>query len=125
MAKKVNLFHREIEVRVLLEVLAVYVVLASVLVGIYYLEPNITGFAIATEQINGNSVLNIKLDNSEEIITIMMTLGIGWLIFILVRKFIFSGGENPLETKKSASNSDIVVKSIRKRQSGSVKAKKK
>ena len=44
MGKKVNLFHREIEVKVLLEVLGVYGVLALVLVGAYYLEPTITGF---------------------------------------------------------------------------------
>ena len=68
MGKKIELFHREIEVKVLLEVLAVYVILAFVLTGLYYLEPAVTGFAIVTEQINTVSILkneNYTLDLSE------------------------------------------------------------
>ena len=68
MGKKIKLFHREIEVKVLLEVLAVYVILAFVLTGLYYLEPRVTGFAIVTEQVNTVSILKNEkytLDLSE------------------------------------------------------------
>ena len=47
MSKKVKLFHKEIEVKVLLEVLAVYAILALAFTGIYYLKPTITGFAVS------------------------------------------------------------------------------
>ena len=52
MARKIRLSHTEVEVKLLLEVLGVYIVLASVLVGIYYLEPVITGFVTVTKQIS-------------------------------------------------------------------------
>ncbi|MBW2976485.1 hypothetical protein KY347_03500 [Candidatus Woesearchaeota archaeon] len=52
MGKKINLFHRKIEVKLLLEVLGVYAVLALALTGMYYLEPRLTGFAAAENQLN-------------------------------------------------------------------------
>lgn len=63
MGKKIKLFHREIEVKILLEVLAVYVILAFVLTGLYYLEPTVTGFAIVTKHVN-----NIGIFKNEEYI---------------------------------------------------------
>ena len=63
MGKKIKLFHREIEVKILLEVLAVYVILAFVLTGLYYLEPEVTGFAIVTKHVN-----NIEIFKNEEYI---------------------------------------------------------
>jgi len=58
MTIKIKLSHTEVEVKLFLEVLGVYAVLASVLVGIYYLEPVITGFATA------DNLVDIQLSNS-------------------------------------------------------------
>lgn len=58
MTKLMKLSHTEVEVKLFLEVLGVYAVLASVLVGIYYLEPVITGFATADQ------LVDIRLSNS-------------------------------------------------------------
>ncbi len=46
MGKKINLFHKKIENKILLKVIAVYAVLALALTGLYYLEPTITGFTL-------------------------------------------------------------------------------
>ncbi|MCH8329076.1 MAG: hypothetical protein IIB81_01640 [Nanoarchaeota archaeon] len=66
MGKKINLFHREIEVKVLLEVFAVYGVLALVVVGMYYLEPAITGFVTVTKQLNYTDEVNLEFDGSAD-----------------------------------------------------------
>ena len=52
MTRKIKLPHEEVEVKLFLEVLGVYGVLALVLIGAYYLEPAITGFVTVTKQIN-------------------------------------------------------------------------
>ena len=75
MSKKVNLFHREVEVKVLLEVLAVYAILAIVLTGIYYLEPAITGFIAAGKQFSYSDDLNWVVNESSEHIWILENPG--------------------------------------------------
>jgi len=47
---KIKLSHTEVEHKLFLEVLGVYVILALVLVGAYYVEPVITGFVTVTKQ---------------------------------------------------------------------------
>jgi|TARA_B100001971_G_scaffold215131_1_gene258045 hypothetical protein len=64
MGKKIELFHREIETKVLLEVLGVYGVLALVLVGAYYLGPAITGFVTVTKQFNYTDEVNLEFSES-------------------------------------------------------------
>ena len=47
MGRKIKLSHEEVDVKLFLEVLGVYAILALALAGAYYLEPAITGFAAA------------------------------------------------------------------------------
>ncbi|MCH8003652.1 MAG: hypothetical protein IH934_03385 [Nanoarchaeota archaeon] len=75
MSRKVKLFNKEIEVKVLLEVLAVYAILALVLTGIYYLEPTITGFITVTKQLNHTEVVNLEFAESSEYIWILQNPG--------------------------------------------------
>src|SRR3989338_505678 len=66
MGKKIELFHREIEVKVLLEVLAVYAIVALILTGAYYFEPAITGFVTVTKQLNYTDEVNLEFSDSGE-----------------------------------------------------------
>src|SRR3989338_8045314 len=68
MSKKVKLFHKEIEVKVLLEVLAVNVILALLIIGIYFLEPAITGFVTVTKQLNYTDTVNLEFSENGEYI---------------------------------------------------------
>ncbi|MCH8004291.1 MAG: hypothetical protein IH934_06715 [Nanoarchaeota archaeon] len=72
MTRKIKLSHTEVDVKLFLEVLAVYGILALVLVGVYYLEPVITGFVTVTKQINYTDEVNLEFD---EISTYIWDLG--------------------------------------------------
>ncbi|MEK6876153.1 MAG: hypothetical protein AABX63_01985, partial [Nanoarchaeota archaeon] len=52
----------EVEVKLLLEVLAVYAVLALALVGVYYIGPAITGFVAVEKQVNYTDDVNFAAD---------------------------------------------------------------
>ena len=52
MGRKIKIFHTEVEIKLLLEVLGVYVILALVLAGMLYLEPTITGFVAADQSLS-------------------------------------------------------------------------
>jgi len=62
---KVRLAHEEIEVKAFLEVLGVYAILALVLVGVYYLEPAITGFVTVTKQLNYTDEVNLEFNEDQ------------------------------------------------------------
>jgi glycerophosphoryl diester phosphodiesterase len=64
MRKKVHIFHREIEVKVLLEVLAVKIILALILAGVYLLEPTITGFITVSKVNDYTDDVNLEFDES-------------------------------------------------------------
>ena len=66
MRKKISIFHKEVEVKVLLEVLAVKIILVLILAGVYLLEPTITGLIIGAEQFSYNDSLNLVLNESKE-----------------------------------------------------------
>ena len=66
MTRKIKLSHTEVEVRLFLEVLAVYGVLALALVGIYYLGPAITGFVTVTKEFNYSDDVNLEFSESAE-----------------------------------------------------------
>jgi|TARA_B100002003_G_C14025437_1_gene494452 predicted PurR-regulated permease PerM len=60
MKNKLNSIKKS-ENKVLLEVIAVYTVLALALIGVYYIDPAITGFAILNETLNeSNETINIE-----------------------------------------------------------------
>jgi hypothetical protein len=65
---KIKLSHTEVEVKTFLEVLAVYGVLALVLVGVYYLEPAITGFVTVTKEFNYTDEVNLEFGESSEFV---------------------------------------------------------
>jgi len=91
MGKKIILSHKEVEVKVLLEVFAVYVVLALVLTGLYFFEPTITGFVAAKEYDSGEGV---KLQYSDEIVSTMFSLAIILILSSLLYNFISYKGKN-------------------------------
>ena len=64
MGKKIELFHRKVEVKVLLEVLAVHGILALVFVGVYYLEPTITGFVTVEKHINYTDEVDLEFNET-------------------------------------------------------------
>lgn len=66
MGKKIKLSHKEVEVKVFLEILAVYFVLAAALVGVYYLGQKITGFATVTKVFNYSDDVNLVFNESGE-----------------------------------------------------------
>ena len=63
---KIKLSHTEVEVKLFLEVLGVYAVLAMALVGIYYLEPVITGFVTVTKQFNHTDEIGLDFEGSSD-----------------------------------------------------------
>lgn len=67
MSKKIKLFHKDVEVKVLLELTAVYAILTLLFVGMLYLEPTITGFATA-DGIGNETTINDTLTESVETI---------------------------------------------------------
>jgi len=62
---KIKLSHTEVEHKLFLEVLGVYAVLAMALVGIYYLEPVITGFVTVTKQLNYTDEVNLEFNEDQ------------------------------------------------------------
>ena len=65
MGRKIKLSHEEIEVKAFLEVLGVYAILALVLVGVYYLEPAITGFVTVTKQLNYTDEVDLEFNEDQ------------------------------------------------------------
>ncbi len=68
MARKIKLSHEEVEVKLFLEVMGVYVVLALLLVGAYYLGPTITSFVAVEKQINYTDNVNLEFNESDSYI---------------------------------------------------------
>ncbi|MDP6600341.1 MAG: hypothetical protein QF798_02810 [Candidatus Woesearchaeota archaeon] len=66
MTMKIKLSHTEVEVNLFLEVLGVYGILVLALVGIYYLEPAITGFVTVTKELNYSDDVNLEFSESAE-----------------------------------------------------------
>lgn len=66
MPRKIILFHREIETRILTEALAVFSIFALLLAGIYVLEPAITGFVTVVKQVNHTDEVNLEFSENSE-----------------------------------------------------------
>src|SRR3989344_4786427 len=64
MDKKIKLSHEEVDVKLFLEVLGVYAILAFVLIGVYYLEPAITGFVTVEKRVNYTDDVNFAADEN-------------------------------------------------------------
>src|SRR3989338_8094512 len=65
MAGKIKLSHEEVDVKLFVEVLGVYAILALVLIGAYYLEPAITGFVTVEKRVNYTDEVNFAADENE------------------------------------------------------------
>src|SRR3989338_10319937 len=65
MAGKIKLSHEEVDVKLFLEVLGVYAVLAFALIGIYYLGPAITGFVAVEKQVNYTDDVDFAADENK------------------------------------------------------------
>src|SRR3989338_7006481 len=68
MAGKIKLSHDEVDVKLFLEVLGVYAIIAFVLIGAYYLEPAITGFVAVEKQVNYTDDVNFAADEDSVLI---------------------------------------------------------
>jgi len=64
--RKVKISHEEVELKKLLEGLAVFVLLALVLAGIYVIEPTITGFIVFSKEVSYTDTVNLVLNESGE-----------------------------------------------------------
>ena len=107
--KKIILSNREVEVKVFLEVLAVFSILILVFIGIYYLEPKITGFAVIS-----SSEVNPGMGVSDEIIKTMLFLILILIIFLLIYNLILRGKTPVEERGKKGKRANIEIKKKRK-----------
>ena len=62
---KIKLSHNEVDVKLFLEVVGVYVILALILAGAYYIEPAITGFATVEKNVNYTDIVNFAADEDD------------------------------------------------------------
>ena len=79
--RKIKISHHEVDVKLFLEIMAIYVILISVLTGVYLLEPTITGFITASKQINYVDNDNLEFNEASEYVWSVRfnTIGIGTL----------------------------------------------
>ena len=94
MDKKIVLSNKEIKVKVLLEVLAVYAILALVFTGIYYSEPAITGFATKVKAYGSTDY------SSDGVTKTILSLALILIIPLLLYKFVLFSGEMTVEIIK-------------------------
>ena len=78
--------HAEIEEKIVIELIAVYAILALMLTGIYYFEPSITGFAV----LNTTNETQLNQTNIETIIN--ESIGIPSSAFVSVCRWEQVGG---------------------------------
>jgi len=64
--RKVKISHHEVEVKLFLEIMAVYAILAIALAGVYLLEPTITGFITVAKQVNYVDNVNQEFNETSE-----------------------------------------------------------
>jgi len=64
--RKVKISHHEVDVKLFLEIMAVYGILAIALAGVYLLEPTITGFITVAKQINYVDNVNQEFNETSE-----------------------------------------------------------
>jgi len=132
MGKKIILSHKEVEVKVLLEVLAVYIILVLVLTGLYYFEPTITGFAAAAKEYDHSDWVNLQINDSEEIISTMFSLAIILILSSLLYNFVSYKGKNKFKLfkkvgeirKESKKFQENKQRQLEFKKKGSIKAKK-
>ncbi len=67
--------HNRTEVKIFLEVLGVYAILALALAGAYYLGPQITGFATVTKQLNYTDDVNFAADKDDVFVWTLRNAG--------------------------------------------------
>jgi len=75
MGRKIKLSHEEADVKLFLEVLGVYAILALVLIGAYYLEPAITGFVTVEKRANYTDDVNFAADEDNVFIWTLGNVG--------------------------------------------------
>ena len=88
MGRKIILSHREVEVKIFLEVLAVFAILIIALAGISKLEPGITGFAVMPIDYSGKAGTGTNF--SGEIIKTMLSLTSIAIAFLLMLNLVFT-----------------------------------
>jgi len=64
--RKVKISHHEVDVKLFLEILAIYFILALVLTGIFLLEPTITGFITVAKLVNHTDDVNQEFNETSE-----------------------------------------------------------
>ena len=74
--RKVKISHHEVDFKLFLEIMAVYVILALVLTGVYLLEPTITGFITVTKQIEYTDKVNQEFNETSEYVWNLSNPGI-------------------------------------------------
>lgn len=107
-AIKIILSHREVEVKLFLEVLAVFAIFAFVLTGINYLDPSITGFMVVKEYDYGKDDLESK--ESDGIITTMLSLVSVLIIFMLIFNIVASVRRGAVRRSKKVRKKHVVMK---------------
>ena len=125
MGKKIILSHKEVEVKVLLEVFAVYVILVLVLAGLYYFEPTITGFAAAAKECDQSDWVNLQFNDSEEIISTMLSLVIILILSSLLYNFVSYKGKNKSKLFKKVGKIRRESKKFQENKQRQLKLKKK
>jgi len=90
---KIRLSHTEVEHKLFLEVLGVYVVLVLIVTGLYYLNPSIIGYIIVSKDYNNADGINSSF-KSDEIISTMSFLFLLSIFFLLTFKFISFARKN-------------------------------
>src|SRR3989338_5485490 len=89
MGKKIKLSHREVEVKVFLEVLAVFAILILAFSGLYYLEPRIMGYAIMENDYSDR--IGLELRYSDDIIRTMLFSVIALILSLLAYNITLRG----------------------------------
>ncbi len=112
MGRKIILSHREVDVKVFLEVLAVYAVLALVFTGFYYLEPNITGFAVK------DTSQPVKINDSGEIIRTMLSLVLLLIVPLIMYNFILISRQKITKVSENVGKTAEAKKDIKQKRKG-------
>ena len=122
---KILVSHKETDVKVFLEVLAVYVIFLAMFVGASFLSPNITGFAVMNNSIP-------KAGYSDDGLALVLLFVLAMIVSLLVMRFaLFKGTTIEKEKKQRGKSSgfskcnDLVSKSKSEMKKGNAAEAKK
>jgi hypothetical protein len=88
------------KVKVLIEVFAVYIVLAGLFAVLLHFGPGMTGFSVAVENNDFKGSYKSSSYNSEDVLNATLLLSIIFLASLLISKFALSSGKKRRETAK-------------------------